>query len=169
MPTCILHTLYFLNKNYFISVLVTLTFKCKITPAQIPLIPFSVMHSINPVVADEPWPDPLSSAETTGGMKRTGKWQIWSTLEAAQPALHRNSFLSLAPLSFNSNGFRKKLHYHSCFWANIYSGRLSSELLKFFSLFLSYWSVIIGAIIHLHSLYSSLAYSSKFYKWHWRR
>lgn len=89
--------------------LVSFTFKCKITPAQIPLIPFSAMHSINPTAAAaEPWPDPLSSAETRAGMERTGKWQIQSTLEAAEPALHRNSFLSLALLSFNSNGFRKK-------------------------------------------------------------
>lgn len=57
MPICILHTIYFLNQNYFTMLLVSFTFKCKITPAQIPLIPFSVMHSINPVAADEPWPD----------------------------------------------------------------------------------------------------------------
>lgn len=67
--------------------LVGFTFKCKITPAQIPFIPFSVMHSINPVAADKPRPDPLSSAKTRGGMERTGKWQIWSALEAAEPEL----------------------------------------------------------------------------------
>lgn len=31
--------------------LVSFTFKCKITPGQIPLTPFSVMHSMNPVAA----------------------------------------------------------------------------------------------------------------------
>lgn len=59
-------------------------------PAQIPLIPFSAMRSINPVAADESCPDPLSSAKTRGGMERTGKWQIWSALEAAEPALLKN-------------------------------------------------------------------------------
>lgn len=153
--------------------LVSSTFKCKILPAQITLLPSGVTCNINSTAAGEF--DRSSSLTRSALLRPEEGWRGWgscrtqSILEVAETALHINSFPAWPHSRLTQTDLEKKLYYHSCFWANIYSGRLSSELLKFLSLFLSYWSVIIGAIIHLCSLYSSLAHSSKFYKRHWSR
>lgn len=114
--------------------------KCKISPAQIPLIPSSVMNNINPTAAS----DIHRASNLTHsallrpeeGQRRQGNCRTRSTLEAAETALHRNLFLSIALCSFNSSGFREK--------ATLPQLLLSQHLL---------WQAIIRAIEVILSLF----------------
>lgn len=137
--TRILHTMNFYN-YYFTTLVVSSTMKCKISPAQIPLLHSSVMNNINPVAASDIHrvSDLTHSAllRPEEGQRGQGNWGTRSALEAAETALHRNSLLSLALHSFNSNGFREK--------ATLPQLLLSQHLL---------WQAIIRAIEVLLSLF----------------
>lgn len=88
------------------------TFKYKISPAQIPLLPSGVTGNINAIAAS-------GFDRATGlthsavlrpkeGWTGQGNHRTQSGLVVAKMALHRNLFLRLALLSFNSNRFREK-------------------------------------------------------------
>lgn len=137
--TRILHIMYFYN-YYFTTLFVSSTLKCKISPAQMPLLPSSVVNNINLIAASDIHrvSDPMHSTllRPDEGQRGQGNCRTRSALEAAETALHRNSFLRSALHSFNSNGFREK--------ATLPQLLLSQHLL---------WQAIIRAIEVLLSLF----------------